>query len=49
MAKTPDSAPVPSGRSQEPATTSTRGEIDAFLDESARTERRPGRRASAGG
>jgi hypothetical protein len=31
MAKTPDSAPVPSGRSQEPATTSTRGEIDAFL------------------
>ena len=31
MAKSPDSAPVPSGRSQEPATTSTRSEIDAFL------------------
>jgi hypothetical protein len=31
MAKTPDSAPVPSGRSEEPATTSTRSEIDAFL------------------
>ena len=31
MAKSPDSAPVPSGRSEEPATTSTRSEIDAFL------------------
>src|SRR5271166_676885 len=32
MAKTPDSAPVPSGGSHEPATTSTRSEIDAFLE-----------------
>ena len=31
MAKSPDSAPVPSGRSEEPATTSPRSEIDAFL------------------
>jgi hypothetical protein len=31
MAKTPDSAPVPSGRSQEPATSSNRTDIDAFL------------------
>lgn len=32
MAKTPDRAPVPTGRGQEPAAASTRAEIDAFLD-----------------
>lgn len=32
MAKTPDNAPVPSGGSHEPATTSSRAEIDAFLE-----------------
>lgn len=32
MAKTPDNAPVPSAGSHEPATTSTRAEIDAFLE-----------------
>jgi len=46
MAKTPDSAPVPSGRSQEPATTSTRGEIDAFLEKvrGLSVAQEPGRR-----
>ncbi len=32
MAKPPESAPVPSGRSHEPAAASTRTEVDAFLD-----------------
>jgi hypothetical protein len=46
MAKTPDSAPVPSGRSQEPASTSTRSEIDAFLKKvrGLSVAREPGRR-----
>ena len=46
MAKTPDSAPVPSGRSQEPATTSTRGEIDAFIEKvrGLSVAQEPGRR-----
>ena len=32
MAKPPETAPVPRGRGHEPATASTRAEIDAFLD-----------------